>query len=125
MNEIIVEAIILIESTMLLVITVIVHEFGHYTMAKIFGYNPRFIFHGKNKNPAVIYQGGNCRKDTIYIGLSGIISGYIALFILINMSFYVGDIFDKLIIVLGYTLGCCHDFTLIVSKDGRKIFKYW
>lgn len=123
MNEIIVEAIILIESTMLLVITVIVHEFGHYTMAKIFGYNPRFIFHGKNKNPAVIYHGGNCRKDTICIGLSGIISGYITLFILLNMNLYVGDVFDKLIIVLGYTLGCYYDFTQILLKYGREIFK--
>lgn len=116
-------AIILIESAILLVITAIVHEFGHYTMAKIFGYNPRFIFHGKNKNPAVIYQGGNGRKGTISIGLSGIISGYVALFMLLNMNFYAGDIFDKLIIVLGYTLGCYYDFTKILFKDGRELFK--
>jgi hypothetical protein len=117
------EAIIIIESAVLLAITVIVHEFGHYMMAKIFGYNPRFIFHGKNRNPAVIYQRCNDRKDTISIGLSGIISGYVTLFMLLNMNLYAGDIFDKLIIVLGYTLGYYSDFTQILFKNGRELFK--
>jgi hypothetical protein len=121
MEEIIIKVIIIIESAVIVLISVIVHEAGHYLMAKKFGYNPRFIFHN-NKNPTVVHQTCNSRRKFCSIGLSGILSGYIILFILLSQNFYMGDIIDKWLIVLGYTASCYNDIIMIIVKSGGRTF---
>ena len=71
------------------VIMTLVHEFGHYWVAKKKGLNPNFIFNIKPLEIGVEFEDGE-KKDEAAVYLTGIIFGFIIIFLFAAISdFYL------------------------------------
>ncbi len=98
---------ILVESILILIGVIIAHELGHYIVARLLGYSPVFIWY--RGNPAVRHESCKTRKESSYIGMSGILFGYIMIIFLYLLNFLEEDITVWLAIIIGYSLGCIND----------------
>ena len=91
----------------LILISGVLHEFGHYFLAKYYKLEPKIKIYGQFI--CVVYKGTDYKKN-LSILFAGIIAGLIYIIYMIkDKPFYILNI----AIMIGYTIGCISDILQI------------
>ena len=88
--------------------SLIVHELGHYIVAKAKGYDPKIVF--KNFKMFTELKGSPSYEDNKSIAIAGVFAGSIVIFIAGNIHLFYGLLFAP------YLLGCMGDFKEMFTK---------
>lgn len=91
----------------LIIVSGILHEFGHYFLAKYYKLEPKIKIYGQFI--CVVHKGTDYKKN-LSILLAGIIAGLIyILYWIIDKPFYILN----MAIIIGYTMACVSDILQI------------
>lgn len=99
----------------LVLVSIILHESGHYFFAKYYKLEPKIKIYGRFIS--VVHKGTDYKKN-LYILFAGIIAGLIyILYWIIDKPFDIVNI----VIIIGYTIACASDILQIYYYAyGRK-----
>jgi len=100
---------------MVFVISIILHEFGHYSMVKHLGAKPNVTFEGMNP---VVSSNDKLKKDEWQLVLAwGVIYGLIP----ITIAAFIVSMGWWLLLVAIYILGCKYDLVEINKIQEEKV----
>ncbi len=91
----------------LIIVSGMLHEFGHYLLAKYYKLDPKIMIHGQYV--AVAYKGTDYKKNLLILSM-GIITGLI--YILYNIRNAPYDI-KNVVVLMAYLLACHSDVSQI------------
>lgn len=91
----------------LIIVSGILHEFGHYFLAKYYKLEPKIKMNGQY---ICVYHKGTDHKKNLYILFAGIITGLVYI-----LYWIIGKPFDivNIVIIIGYTIACISDILQI------------